>query len=114
MAISLVRAGAEVEIYDSLIPAMGGNMFNIEPISGDAKVTIADLRDKRKIKKAILGKDVIFNLAGTLSHVDSMEDPFFDLDVNCRAQLCLLEASRKYNGAVKIDFAGTRNQYRKA
>lgn len=114
LAISLARAGANVEIYDSLVPGMGGNMFNIEPVRGDVKVTIADLRDKRKIKEAILGKDIIFNLAGTLSHVDSMEDPFFDLDVNCRAQLCLLEACRKYNDRVKIVFAGTRNQYGKA
>lgn len=113
LAISLVRAGAKVEVYDALVAGMGGNMFNINPVKKDVKITIADLRDKLKIKKAVGSKDIIFNLAGTLSHLDSMEDPFFDLDVNCRAQLCLLEACRKFNGGVKIVFAGTRNQYGK-
>jgi UDP-glucose 4-epimerase len=59
-------------------------------------------------------KDIIFNLAGTLSHIDSMKDPFTDLDINCRAQLSILEACRDNNPKVKIIFAGTRNQYGKA
>lgn len=114
LAIALAGQGADIEIYDSLIADMGGNEFNIEPIKKEVKVTIADLRDAEKIKKAILRKDIIFNLAGTLSHVDSMENPFLDLDINCRAQLELLEACRKYNSGVKIVYAGTRNQYGKA
>ena len=114
LAISLVKAGAKVEIYDSLVDGMGGNMFNVEPVKKDLKITIADLRDESKIKKAVKGKDIVFNLAGTLSHVDSMKDPFFDMEINCRAQLCLLEACRKFNSGVKIVYAGTRNQYGKA
>ncbi len=114
LAIELVKEGAQVEIYDALLPDMGGNLFNIDPVKKEVQVTISDLRDRNKIKKAIRGKDVIFNLAGTLSHVDSMEDPFFDLEVNCRAQLCLLEACRRFNEGVKIVFAGTRNQYGRA
>lgn len=114
LAIELVRLGANVEIYDALIPDMGGNMFNIEPIKKQVKLTIGDLRDEDKIAKAIKDKDYIFNLAGTLSHIDSMKNPFWDLDINCRAQLCLLETCRKLNSGVKIVFAGTRNQYGKA
>lgn len=114
LAIRLVRLGAIVEIYDALIPNMGGNMFNIEPIKKQARLTLGDLRDEEKIAKAVKTKDYIFNLAGTLSHIDSMENPFLDLDINCRSQLQLLEACRKYNRKVKIVYAGTRNQYGKA
>lgn len=114
LAIALKKIGANVEIYDSLIHGMGGNMFNIEPIKKEVRVIIADLRNDKKISRAIRNKDIIFNLAGTLSHVDSMQNPFLDLDINCRAQLCLLEACRKYNKNVKIVYAGTRNQYGKA
>ena len=114
LAIVLVRRGASVEVYDALIGGMGGNLFNIDPVKGDLRITIADLRDEKKITKAVRGKDVIFNLAGTLSHIDSMENPFMDLDINCRAQLQLLEACRKVNDSVKIVYAGTRNQYGKA
>lgn len=113
LAIELVKKGANVEIYDSLIGSMGGNKFNIEPVKGRVKVTIADLRDEVKVSKSVKGKQIIFNLAGTLSHVDSMADPFGDLDVNCRSALFLLEACRKFNPKVKIVFAGTRNQYGK-
>jgi len=114
LAIALVNMGADVEIYDALIDQMGSNKFNIQPVKKDVKITIADLRNKEKIAKAVRNKDIIFNLAGTLSHVDSMQNPFLDLDINCRAQLCLLEACRKFNRGVKIIYAGTRNQYGKA
>ena len=55
--------------------------------------------------------EVIFNLAGQVSHIDSMQDPDTDLDINCRAQLSLLEACRRHNPGVKVVFAGTRQVY---
>jgi len=61
----------------------------------------------------VQNKDYIFNLAGTLSHIDSMRDPYTDLEINCRSQLSILESCRKYNPKVKILFAGTRGQYGK-
>lgn len=114
LAIKLVSLGAKVTIIDSLLANFGGNKFNISPIKNDVEVKIADLRDRPVINKLVVGKEIIFNLAGTLSHIDSMTDPFLDLDINCRAQLSLLEACRKSNKAVKIIFAGTRNQYGRA
>jgi len=114
LAIELVSLGAKVELYDALIGGMGSNRFNIKPIKKAVKVTIADLRNASKISEAVANKDIIFNLAGTLSHIDSMANPFLDLDINCRAQLVLLEACRKVNPRVRIVYAGTRNQYGKA
>lgn len=114
LAIKLVKDGAKVEIYDALVKNFGGNLFNIRPVKKDVKITIADLREETSVYKSVKNKDLIFNLAGNLSHVDSMANPLMDLDINCRAQLCLLEACRKINPTVKIIFAGTRNQYGKA
>ena len=51
------------------------------------------------------------NLAGQVSHVDSMQDPMTDLEINCRSQLSLLEACRHHNPAVRIVFASTRQLY---
>ena len=59
----------------------------------------------------VRGQDVIFNLAGQVSHIDSMRDPHTDLEINCRAQLTLLEACRHHNPAAKVVFAGTRQVY---
>jgi UDP-glucose 4-epimerase len=59
----------------------------------------------------IQGKDFLFNLAGQTAHADSMIDPYTDLEINCRAQLSILETCRHYNPSIKIVFAGTRQIY---
>lgn len=114
LAIRLVDLGARVTILDALLPNFGGNKFNISPIKDNVTIQIGDMRDSTLLANLIDDCDLIFNLAGTLSHIDSMTDPFTDLEINCRANLCLLEACRKFNDKVKIVFAGTRNQYGKA
>ena len=61
----------------------------------------------------VAARDVIFNLAGQVSHIDSMRDPYTDLEINCRSQLSILEACRRNNPAVKVVYAGTRQIYGK-
>jgi len=46
-----------------------------------------------------------------VSHIDSMRDPYSDLEINCRSQLTILEACRYNNPGVKVVFAGTRQVY---
>ncbi len=114
LAYRLVDFSSKVTIVDSLIPDYGGNLFNIHGIENKVKVNIADVRDRSSMNYLVQEQDYIFNLAGTLSHIDSMKDPFSDLEINCVAQLSILESCRKYNPKVKIVFAGTRGQYGKA
>ncbi|KAF0132908.1 MAG: NAD-dependent epimerase/dehydratase [Candidatus Saganbacteria bacterium] len=114
LAYRLVDFGSNITVVDSLFPDYGGNKFNINGIDGKVKVIIADVRDEQKMNEFVKDKDIIFNLAGTLSHVDSMKDPYTDLEINCRAQLSILESCRKFNPKVKILFAGTRGQYGRA
>jgi len=114
LAIALVEAGAKVTIIDALIKDYGGNLFNITPVKKRVAVHTVDIRKEEKMNKLVSGQDIIFNLAGTLSHIDSMTDPMTDLEINCRAQLSLLESVRKFNPEARIVFAGTRNQYGKA
>ena len=113
LAISLCSIGAEVIIVDSLIEDYGGNLFNIEPVKDKVKVNIADVRDESSMNYLVKKMDYIFNLAGQVSHIDSMRDPYTDLDINCRSQLSLLESCKKYNKDVIIVYAGTRQQYGK-
>lgn len=114
LSIKLAELGAKVTIVDSLIPEYGGNLFNIEPVKDIVKINISDVRDRYSTNHLVKGQDIMFNLAGTLSHVDSMTDPFTDLEINCVSQLSLLEACRKNNPTIKIVYSGTRNQYGKA
>ncbi len=111
LAHKLLELGADVTIVDSLIPTYGGNLFNIHGILEQVNLNIADVRDQNGINYLVKNKDYIFNLAGQISHQDSMVDPFTDLEINCRSQLSILEACRRSNKGVKVVFAGTRQIY---
>ena len=111
LAHQLVALGARVLVVDSLIPAYGGNLFNICGLEDDLRVNIADIRQQSTMNYLVRGHHVIFNLAGQVSHIDSMEEPYTDLEINCRSQLTLLEACRHNNPGVKVVFAGTRQIY---
>lgn len=113
LAQRLVKLGAEVLLVDSLIPEYGGNLFNIAEIKDRVEVNISDVRDEYSMRYLVQGQDYLFNLAGQTSHLDSMHDPYTDLEINCRSQLSILEACRKYNPDIKVVFASTRQIYGK-
>jgi UDP-glucose 4-epimerase len=111
LAHALVELGADVLLVDSLIPDYGGNLFNIDGIADRVRVNVADIRQQSTMNYLVRDRDVIFNLAGQVSHIDSMRDPYTDLEINCRSQLTVLEACRNHNPDVKVVFAGTRQVY---
>ncbi|MCB0087932.1 MAG: NAD-dependent epimerase/dehydratase family protein [Caldilineaceae bacterium] len=113
LAVRLVELGANITLVDSLIPEYGGNMQNICGIAERVTVNIADVRDEYSMNYLVQGQDYLFNLAGQTSHLDSMRDPYTDLEINCRAQLSILEACRKHNPTIKVVFASTRQIYGK-
>jgi UDP-glucose 4-epimerase len=111
LAIRLAGLGAQVQIVDSLVPKYGGNRFNIQGYEQALRVNISDVRDEHSFRYLVQNQDYLFNLAGQTSHLDSMLDPFTDLEINCRAQLSILEACRKYNPRITVVFASTRQIY---
>ena len=111
LAIELVEAGADVTVVDSMIPAYGANLFNVEPVRGRLHINYSDIRDRHSLEHLVREKDYIFNLAGQLSHIDSMLDPMTDLEINCVAQLSLLECLRRVNSEAKVVFGSTRQLY---
>jgi UDP-glucose 4-epimerase len=113
IARRLVDLGADVLLVDSLIPDHGGNLFNIRGIEDRLRVNVADVRQQSTMNFLVRDREVIFNLAGQVSHIDSMRDPFTDLEINCRSQLTLLEACRRNNPRAKVVYAGTRQVYGK-
>ena len=111
LAKALVPLGAQVLLVDSLIPDYGGNLFNIEEFKSGVTVNIADVRDANGMRYLIRDQDFLFNLAGQVSHIDSMVDPMTDLEINCRSQLSILEACRHVNPDVRTVYASTRQIY---
>jgi UDP-glucose 4-epimerase len=109
---TLADLGARVLAVDSLLPDYGGNLFNLAGYEDRVRINIADVRG-HGMEYLVRGQEVLFNLAGQVSHLDSMTDPFTDLEINCRSQLWILEAARKNNPEIKIVYAGTRQVYGK-
>lgn len=107
----LVKLGARVTILDSLIPEYGGSRRNLRGLERKVSLNLSDVRDRHSLPEFLRGQHYLFNLAGQTSHMDSMSDPETDLEINCRAQLTLLEACRKHNTDLRIVFASTRQIY---
>lgn len=113
LARRLIRDGATVSVVDSLMPEYGGNSHNLKDVEDKVIINLSDVRDSFTMNQLVRGQDYLFNLAGQTSHLDSMENPFIDLDINAKAQLSILEACRKHNPTIRIVFASTRQIYGK-
>lgn len=111
LAHRLHALGAKITVVDNMMPQYGGSLFNLAGIRDHVDIHIADVRDVDAMADLVSGQQFIFNLAGQSSHMDSMTDPYTDLEINCHAQLSLLELCRKKNPAVVVVFASTRQIY---
>lgn len=111
IAKRMVKLGAVVTIVDSMIPEFGGNLFNLEDIKGQIQLNISDVRDPHAMRYLVQDQDYLFNMAGQTSHMDSMQNPVADLEINAKAQLSILEACRANNPKIRIVFASTRQIY---
>ncbi len=111
LATRLAKYGSKVTVIDSLVPEFGGNLFNLDSCSEQIRVNFSDIREPFSLKPLLKDIDILFNLAGQTSHMDSMNDPHTDLNINCGAQLNLLEACRRVNPKIRIIFASTRQIY---
>ena len=111
LAIRLVQIGASVTLLDSLHPTCGANYFNIEAIKDDVEVVEGDSSNLDLMLKLVRDKTYIFNLAGHVSHIESMQAPFEDLQMNAVAPLTVLEACKRENRGARVVYSGTRQAY---
>lgn len=113
MAHALVKHGARVTILDAMLPLYGGNLFNLEGIKDDIEFIQGDIRDEKLVEAVVRDKDIIYNFAAQVSHLDSKDQPLLDLDINGRGHLIVLEAVRKHAPQAKILFSSSRMVYGK-
>ncbi len=111
LCLRLVEFGADVMVVDSMLPDYGATLANIESIRDRVHVNFSDVRDRHSLRYVVRDQDLIFSLAGQISHSESMRDPITDLEINCLSQLSLLECCRHNNSGAKIVFASTRQLY---
>ncbi|RKZ15072.1 NAD-dependent epimerase [bacterium] len=111
LSLELVAAGAQVTIVDSCHPMFGANEHNLKAVRDKVTINVCDIRDADAINHLVKGQDLIFHIGMQTSHVDSMTDPFWDIDINCRGNMVVYEAVRHHNPGCYVIYAGTRGQY---
>ncbi len=110
LALRCLGLGAKVSIYDCLDPRSGGNLYNIKGIKDSVEFCYHDILNFDRLSQHVIDKDIIFNCAASTSHPFSMREPWFDLDVNSRGVINLLEAIRRFNRDVRFIHLGTSTQ----
>ncbi len=111
IARKLAPLGARVTLVDAFIEPYGANDFNIEDVRSQVQISVTDIRDKDAIRHLVKGQDIIFNLAGQVSHNDSLNNPFLDADINYIGHLNVLECVRRNAPDAVVLFAGSRLQF---
>lgn len=112
LALRLTELGAKVTVVDGCILGCGANRFNLEPQQQSISVMVQELGEMdAEVESAIAQARVIFNLAGEISHIHSMEYPERDLQLNTVSQLRFLDSCRRLNRGVRVVYAGTRQVF---
>jgi UDP-glucose 4-epimerase len=111
LAIRLVELGAHVTLVDAMIPEYGGNLFNIDPIKEQVTINFGDICDHHAMDWLVRGQDYVFHLAGQVSHMMSLTNPYPDIEYNIKGTVVVMEALRRFNPEAKVVFTGTRGQY---
>ena len=111
LAIRAVELGAQVTIVDSEAPGCGANVRNIASIRKDVELIREDIGYPHNFAHALSTSEVIFNLAGEISHCHSMLFPERDLELNVLSQLRFVNACRDLAPDARIVYAGTRQIY---
>lgn len=111
LALALLREGAQVTIVDAVVEGCGANPHNVDEAAGTIPLIAADIGDTEAMAEALAGQQLIFNLAGEISHTNSVRFPERDLDLNARSHLRFLESCRRWAPQARIVYASSRQIY---
>ena len=80
-----------------LLSRSAGKVRNIEGFADKVTLELGDTTDFQWLEAVVLkhAPDVIFHLAGQLTSYESFERPLYDVDVNAKSTIVLLESMRK-------------------
>lgn len=111
LALQLAASGANVTVVDASVEGCGANPRNLQGSAAPIRIVHADIANPSSFAAEICSSEVIFNLAGEVSHLESMRNPERDKDINASAQLHFLEACARFRPGVRVVYASTRQIY---
>ena len=109
IAVRLAAMGAKVLVLDSAIRGCGANARNLAGV--EVEIIEDDIANAGNHARALSGIPVVFNMAGEISHINSMRNPLRDLELNTTAQLRFLLALREVSPGARVIYASTRQVY---
>ena len=94
--IELLQANYNVIVYDNLSNSKLESLHRVEQITSKSIPFIeGDIRDKKALKKAMMGCDTIIHFAGLKSVGESVEKPLMYYDNNVLGSLCLFQVMQE-------------------
>ncbi len=113
IAISFAKIPHKVVIFDNLDTHSGGSLNNIDAYHENIEIVFHDILNFDRVVEYTSKADIIVNCAASTSHQYSMREPLFDLDVNTRGVLHVLEAIKRYNPNAYFIQLSTTTQFGK-
>lgn len=92
--VDRLSLGNRVVVLDNL---SSGSLTNLERSQDRITFIKGDTLDKALIMDLIAEVELVFHLAANVGNIKSIEDPYFDMDVNIKGTINLLEACLKSN-----------------
>jgi CDP-paratose 2-epimerase len=113
LADRLLGEGKNVAVLDNLSrPGVETNLAWLkEKYQQRLQVLIADVRDRAAVASAVAQADQVFHFAAQVAVTTSLENPFYDFEVNALGTLNVLEAIRNTPHQPPVLFASTNKVY---
>ncbi len=92
--VDKLSPGNRVFVLDNL---SSGSLSNLEKSRDRITFIKGDILDKGLLKEIVAKVEFVFHLAANVGNVKSIEDPAFDMEVNIKGTINLLEACLKSN-----------------
>lgn len=110
LAHACIKYGSRVTIVDNFDPQAGGNKFNIQPFENEITVISGDICDSNLMQRVLKDADLVINSAALISHTQSLQIPYRNLEVNSIAVLGMLEILKNCNPKIQFVQIGTTTQ----
>lgn len=99
-----------VVVVDGLLKRTGGRKQNIEHLFPQLVFIESTIEDLDDLEELIQRSDIIIDCMAWTAHRWALEDPKYDLELNCRSHLTLLEGLKHFPQK-KVIYLGSRGQY---
>jgi len=113
LAEHFYKMGSEVTVIDGLLENTGGQKKNLRNLEGKIRIYYKKIEEEQNLQELIAESDLIIDCMAWTSHRAGMENPFYDLELNCKSHLHLIRSIKETRNK-NIIYLSSRGIYGKA